>query len=181
MITKEKYINEMLKKFREYEKEYKSDISLLTENANVIKMLKDAYLLKDIMTEYQVREKYASFMASSTHLIEYCDKMIDVRTCVNYLKGDKENIENLLSKQYDKIKEHFERVYDNNGKGKFKIKVYDSYNYRFKAKEKVQEFAKLMDIEFDKEELREWKDNTFETKTLKLRIYKNDNLEIIIK
>ena len=38
-----------------------------------------------------------------------------------------------------------------------------------------------MDIEFDREELREWKDNTFETKTLKLRVYKNDNLEIVIK
>ena len=104
MITKEKYIKTMLEKFREYEKEYKSDISLLTENANVIKMLKDAYLLKDIMTEYQVREKYASFMANSTHLMEYCDKVIDVRTCVNYLKGYKGDIENLLSKQYDKIK-----------------------------------------------------------------------------
>ena len=182
MITREQYIDKMRGIFNKYEEQYQKDINLLNNYSEILKELSDAHLIRDIKNEYQVAEKYASLMASATHIIEFCFKEITTQLCANYLKGYKERMEEHLSIQYDEIADQFNRVYEHkDGSNKYKVRAYDGFEYRFKAIDKIKEFSNLMSVEFNKDEFKEWKESIFETKYLKLKIYKNNNLEIVVK
>lgn len=180
MITKEKYINKMLEKFNEYEVKCNADLSLLEKNAEVIKQLQDAFIIKDIMTAYKIKEKYAGFMCGEAYAFEYCDKIVNINNCVEFLQGNKNNMKDILSSQYDTLEKQFARLYENKGKGKYKTHAYDSFNYIFKAKTKVIEFAKFMDIDLSLNDLTDWIGHEFEVKNLKFKIYKNNNIDIIV-
>lgn len=182
MITKEIFIKKAMVKFNEYQEQYNKDISLLRNNAEVIKQLQDAFIIKDIMSEHKIAEKYGSFMAGYTHFLEYSDKELTTGNCAEFLKGklNLDNLNGLLEKQYQANMKAFERNFENKGKEKYKAHVYDSFNYIFKAKTKVIEFAKFMDIDLTLNDLTDWIGHEFEVKNLKFKIYKNNNIDIIV-
>lgn len=180
MITKENYIKKTLEKFEEIKQNYLKDINLLNKHNLAIQELKDAYIIKDIMSEYRIKEKYSSFMCKEAWIFQYMDKIVNINNCIEYLQGNTTNMNDILLSQYEFVKLQFDRTYEFKGNGKYKTNAYDSYNYIFKAKEKAIEFAKLMDIPLTLNDLTDWTKQEFTVKNLKFKIYKNHNIDIII-
>ena len=179
MITKEKYLEMTLNRLKEYKDICSFRIDLLKENKELIDKLRENKIVKDVNSEYLIKEEIAKDIRKYLKHLEYLYVEISISEIIAYLSGIKDIVP-LLEHHYENVVKDFNEMFEYK-KGKYTTIVYGGYISRYLAKDRILEFCNLMGVEVSADELYNWSDNIFETKNLRLKIFKSGKIEIQVK
>lgn len=186
MITNVEFRNLVMKDVNRLTGEFDKKVSLYEKYKDVIKELESEHIIDRARDKDELLSRYSSIIARVCYRsFTYVDKEVSNKDIENYLKNRNENeLYQALDRQHQANIKYFNRLWTikNN---KYSTVEYDSYNYKFKVINCIEQFLETVGItNISKEDFKEWDfdiEKIFEIKNLKIKVYKNNKIEITVK
>ena len=186
MITNVEFKNLVMKDINRLVGEFDKKVSLYNKYKDIIKELEEERVIDRARDEQDFISRYSSIIARVCYRsFTYVDKEVSNKDIENYLKNRNENeLYQALDRQYQANMNYFNRLWTikNN---RYSIVEYDSYKYKFKTLGVVNQLLEVLGItNITKEDFEKWnidEEKTFEVKNLKVKVYKNNKVEITVK
>lgn len=181
MIKLENYLNNCKNILDEYKVQYDNKKDLMDAYKEAIQVLRKEGIIHDVETLENIANRLSSFAINRIKGFEYVQAIFNKKHCNEYFEtGDFTALAEVLTKQYNSIVDYIDKKYTQK-KNTYKTHIYRAFESRYVAKMEVVAFAELMGIELEYSELTDWNEPIFENDAIKLKVYKNDNVEITIK